>query len=297
MSNRFESYRRILGVSLLSLTGLLGGVAACAANLAKFAGGEVITASDMAQYLDRRVDLRSSARNKWGIERIVREMALTRVLVLEGERLGEPRLSGQESGRFDDAYAFAIFKKLAPVCSPPADGAAVRKFYDENPKAFLVPPMARVNRVMLPIAEAVDSQNAMEWLMAQAQAIASGAQTFDGVVKRADTIYRLDPQGDVGWVILAEENTIVRALATSRAGDMVGPVREGDFVYLFSISEKREGRQLSWDEVAVSASARAVSYCRQTGNKKLEEDLLSKYGMVMDAAGISSVFDKSESKR
>lgn len=295
MSKCFGGYRSVLGASLLLLAGIWG-VPAGAADLVKFADGEVITSSDLSQYLDRRVDLRASVRNKWGVEKVLREMAIARALTQEGTRMGEPRPSGKESERFDDAYAFAIFKKLAPACSPPADSAAARKFYDENPKAFLVPPMARVSRVMLPAGETIESQDAMAWLMAQAQAIAAGGKTFDDLVKKADTLYRLDPQGDVGWVALVNENTILRTLASAKAGDMVGPVREGDFVYFFSMVEKREGRQLAWDEVAVSVPARAVSYCRQVGTQKLEADLLAKYGVVMDPAAINSLFDKPKSK-
>lgn len=296
MSNRSVGYRRTVGAALLSLVGFLGASAAGAADLVKFAGGEVITSSDLSQYLDRRVDLRASVRNKWGVEKVLREMAIARALVLEGERLGEPRLSGKESERFDDVYAFTVFKKLSPPCNPPADSVAARKFYDENPAAFLAPAMARVSRVMLPASEPVDGEDANAWLMAQARAIAGGTKTFDDVVKRADGLYRLDPQGDLGWIMLADENVILRTLAAAKAGDMVGPVREGGFVYLFSIVNKRESRPLAWEEVAVSASARAINYCRQTGSKKLEADLLAKYGVAMDAAAINSLFVKSVPK-
>lgn len=295
MNKCFGANRWILGTPLLALAALFS-VSAGAADLVKFAGGEVITSADLSQYLERRVDLRANVRNKWGVEKVLREMALTRALSMEGARLGEPRLPGKEAERFDDGYAFAIFKKLSPSCVPPADGAAARKFYDENPKAFSAPPMARVSRVMLPVTERVGEEDANAWLMKQAQAIASGTTTFDDVVKQADALYRLDPQGDVGWVALVDENTILRTLAASKSGDMVGPVREGDFVYLFSIVDKRDGRQLTWDEVGVSAPARAVAYCRQTGTQKLETDLLAKYGVVMDSAGISKLFDKSSSK-
>lgn len=267
-----------------------------ASELVKFSGGEVITGSDLSQYLERRVDLRGSSRNKWGVEAILREMALTRALVQEGVRMGEARLPGKESERFDDVYAFSVFKKLSPPCDPPADAAATRKFYDDNPKAFVVPPMARLGRVMLPFAEPVEGMAAADWMMARAKAIASGAKTFDDVAKEADAIYRLEPQGDLGWVVLVDENAILRTLASAKAGDMVGPVREGDFVYLFSIADKREGRQLAWSEVEKSAATRAVSYCRQTSRKALEEGLIAKYGVTLNQAGINALFEKPPAK-
>lgn len=267
--------------------------AANATDLVKFKNGEVITSADLSAYLERRVDLKATARNKWAVEKILREMALSRALVLEGSSLGEPRPPSKESERFDDAYALAIFKKLSATCAPPADNAAARKFYDEHPRIFAVPAMARLSRVMLPAAEPVEGQDASAWLMAQAQAIAGGAKNFNDVAQRAESIYRLDPQGDLGWVTLAEENTILRSLAAAKQGDMVGPVRDGDFVYLFSIVEKRESRQLAWEEVAVSVPARAVNYCRQESAKKVESDLFTKYGITLEASAINGLFAKN----
>jgi hypothetical protein len=56
-----------------------------AADLVKFSNGEVITDSDFTGYVFRRTDLRSAARNKWGAEKVLREMAMTRALMHEGE--------------------------------------------------------------------------------------------------------------------------------------------------------------------------------------------------------------------
>ncbi|TWG39057.1 hypothetical protein ATF69_0925 [Acidovorax delafieldii] len=296
MRGRSVGAGRFLGVCLLSALMIGGAPVATAADLVQLKSGEVITSSDLSQYLERRVDLRASSRSKWGVEQVLREMAMGRALVQEGERLGEKRQPGKEGDRFDDAYAMSVFRKLMPPCDPPADATAARKFFDENPQAFRVPPMARLNRVMLPASETVDGMAAMDWMMAQAKVIASGAQPFEVMAKRVEGIYRLEAQGDIGWAVLVDENVILRTLAAAKQGDMVGPVREGDFVYLFSIDDKRDSRQLAWDEVAVSAAARAVNYCRQTATKKLEQDLLAKYGVVMNSAAISGLFEKAQSK-
>ncbi|WP_225581104.1 peptidylprolyl isomerase [Acidovorax sp. ACV02] len=296
MRERSVGAGRFWGVCLLSALVIGGAPLATAADLVQLKSGEVITSSDLSQYLERRVDLRASSRSKWGVEQVLREMAMGRALVQEGERLGEKRQPGKEGDRFDDAYAMSVFRKLMPPCDPPADATAARKFFDENPQAFRVPPMARLNRVMLPASETVDGMAAMDWMMAQAKLIASGAQPFEAMAKRVEGIYRLEAQGDIGWAVLVDENVILRTLAAAKQGDMVGPVREGDFVYLFSIDDKRDSRQLAWDEVAVSAAARAVNYCRQTATRKLEQDLLAKYGVVMNSAAISGLFEKAQSK-
>lgn len=267
-----------------------------AADLAKFANGEVITEDDLSGYVFRRTDLRAAARNKWGAEKILREMAMTRALVREGEQLQMPRATEKVAERFDDVYAHAVFKRLSPRCDPPENAAAARKYFDENPKAFTVPPMARLNRVMLPAAEKVEGKPAIDWLMGEAKEIAAGSQKFDDVVAQADKVYKLEAQGDLGWVVIPEENAIMRAIAGAKQGDMVGPVRDGDFVYLFSIQGKRESRQLTWDEAAVTASTRAVGYCRQQAAEKLESDLFAKYGVQFDSAAVGALFDRQAAK-
>lgn len=293
----FARNRRWMGALIGGMLAVSVSMASAAEPLVRFANGEAISQEDFSAYLDKRVDLRSSTRNVWGVEAALRDMALGRVLMLEGERLGEPRRTGKEGERFDDVYSFAIYKKLTPACEPPADAAAARKFFDEHPKVFQVPPMARLSRIMLPAAESVDGAPVMDWLLAQAQAIASGGTSFAKVVERADSVYQIDPQGDIGWVALVEEHSILRVLASARQGELVGPVREGDFGYLFHIVAKRESRQLAWDEVAVSVPTRIVNFCRQQANEQLREDLFKKYGVVLDQAAIKGLFVKPEVKK
>lgn len=262
-----------------------------AQTLVQFSNGESISEQDLSGYLDQRIDLRAASRNSWGVENVLREMALTRALTLEGERLGEPRNKDRKSERFDDVYAHVVFKKLSKECAPPADAVAARKFFDEHPQAFRVPPMARLERIMLPASAKVDGGPAMGWMFEQAQAIAGHKRSFDDAAKQAASTYNIDPQGDLGWVTLTDDTTILRALASAQQGDLVGPVRDGDFGYLFLVNAKREGRQLAWDEVAISAPTRAVNFCRHEASEQMKEALFKKYGVTFDEAAIRGLFD------
>ena len=282
------------GLARCLLSGVLmfGAVAAVAATapLAKLSNGEAISEKDFNAYLARRTDLKPLARNVWGVENALREMLMTRVLVLEGQRLKEPNRQGGEQERFDDAYGFAIYQKVAKVCAKSEDEASVRKFYKEHPEAFTVPASARLARVMLPVSEKVDGMPTMAWLMAQAQEVATAKKGFEQVASKAATVFKLEPQGDLGWVNLTDDVAIMRALAGAKPGEMVGPVREGSFGYLFLVGDKRESRVMKWEEVQASAANRQLSYCRQQANKELTNKLFKQYGVSIDNDAIRALF-------
>jgi hypothetical protein len=262
-------------------------------TLVRFSNGETISQADLSAYLEKRVDLRPTSRSAWGVQTVLREMAAVRVFSLEGKQVGVPHEEGREAQRFDDIYAQAVYAKLAPACTPPADEKASRQYFNDNPQAFRVPPMARLSRVILPATETVEGESAAAWLMKEAGDVAAGKKSFDDLTKQAEAVYKLDPQGDLGWITLFdEEASVLRVLATAKQGEMVGPLREGNFAYLFKVNEKREGRQLAWEEVALSVPARSVAYCRQEGAKKVRSDLFAKYGVELDNAAIRAMFLK-----
>lgn len=270
---------------------------ASAKPLARLADGEVVSEQDLSDYLDRRIDLRQVARNAWGVEGVVQEMAMTRVLVLEGVRLKFPR-KAEEGGaplRFDDIYGLAVYKKQAPVCEAPANEQEARQYYDTHPQAFVLPAQARVERIILPVATEIGGGSAMAWLQDQARAVIQGKRKFGVVALRAQGEYSLDAQGDLGWITLDGDHTIMRALKTVKAGELLGPVQDDEFVYLFSVLQKREARQLSWDEAKSFAVSRAVSHCRQEAQTQMRADLFKRYGVEIDRAAIRDLMARANS--
>ncbi|GAB2526489.1 peptidyl-prolyl cis-trans isomerase [Simplicispira piscis] len=269
-----------------------GASAQTSEKLGTFLNGEAITKDDLSAYVERRIDLRGAVRNAYGVESVLGEMALTRALSMEGESKGVPRRNGKEGDRFDDVYGQAIYQTLLPSCKRPDDPVAIRKYFDEHPDAFRVPPTARLSRVMLPKAASIEGLPASEWMLQRAQSISSKVETFEEAALRAEKVNGLDPQGDLGWVTLTEDLAIMRALASASQGEMIGPVQEGDFVYLFLVMQKREARQLAWDEAAAGVPQRAETYCRQKANENIKDAMLKKYGFKPDQAAIKAMFDK-----
>jgi len=254
--------------------------------------GEVISEQDLAAYLDVRIGLRAVARNVPGIEQVVREMAWNRVLNLEGEQLGIARRADNSEeipSRFDDMYALAVEKKQEPLCKRPKNEQEARQYFDAHPQAFMVPAQVRIQRIMLPRATQVAGQSAIDWLNAQAKAIAGGT-SFADVVQQAEQVEPLELQGDLGWVSLDEDHTVLNALRTAKEGEVLGPLQEGDFVYLFQIMRQRPARPLTWEEAKPSAATHAETHCRESGQEQLRTKLFQKYGVEIDTAAIRAFF-------
>jgi len=257
------------------------------------ANGEVISEQDLADYLDVRIGLRAVARNTQGIEHVVREMAFMRVLNLEGERLGIARAGVSETAsRFDDMYALAVQKKQEPVCTRPENEQQAHQYFDAHPQAFMVPAQARVLRIMLPHTAQIKGQSATEWLQAQAKSIAAGT-SFAAVAEQAEQIEPLEVQGDLGWIPLDEDHPVIARLANVKAGELLGPLQEGDLVYLFQVTQQRPARPLAWEEAQSFAATRAETYCRETGEKQLRAQLFQKYGVEIDRAAIRAFFART----
>ncbi|MBI3103022.1 MAG: peptidyl-prolyl cis-trans isomerase [Burkholderiales bacterium] len=262
--------------------------------LARMANGEVVSDKDLADYLERRMDLRPVARNAWGVEATVQEMAMTRVLVLEGERLGVPRKAAEGAReRFDDVYGLSVYRKQAPACEAPANEEEARRYFDAHPKAFGLPVQARVQRVILPAKTQIAGMSAMAWLQEQAGFVAKKQRQFSAVAQRAQLEYSQDVQGDLGWLSLEGDHQFMRALQTVKAGELLGPAQDGDYVYLFSVEQRREARQLTWEESKSFAKQRAVSYCREEAQTSMRTDLFKQYGVEIDRQAIRELVAKA----
>ncbi|MGP1691127.1 MAG: hypothetical protein ACTS6O_01345, partial [Giesbergeria sp.] len=117
--------------------------------LVSFSNGEQISKADLESYVSRRVDLVSTVRNFYGVESALREMAMTRVLVLEGIEKSVPRVAKAANERFDDHYAFTVYKTLVKTCVKPANAEEEKYYFYKNPEAFSVPASIRLSRIIL----------------------------------------------------------------------------------------------------------------------------------------------------
>lgn len=248
---------------------------------------ERIRASEVRAYAQRRADLRALLNTPTGVAMLAEELALTRALVLEGERRQQPRANETPPGvdpRFDDVYALAVYRAMTDECHAPAGESAARQFYDTHPQAFQLPAQARIERIVLPLRATLDKFPAEQWLGLQARAVAMSSARFEAVLERAKEAAPDLRQGDVGWVRLegAEGQPLLGAIVQAGKGGMVGPVVDGDYVYLLRVTDWRDAQVLPWDSVKHQASTRAVQYCRETQRQRVKAELFQRHGVQID---------------
>lgn len=287
-----RKFHAAMALGALAVFFSMGVQAESAAVLAKIASSEVISQADYDAYVERRIDLKALKRSYWGVKQIVEEMATTRALVLEGQRIGEKRPERPDGAelRFDDMYGEAVYQKIADKCNSKMTEEEAKKYYVDHPAAFLVPPEAKLRRIVLPINEKVEDVLAADWLMQQARKIVTGAQKIDETARIAQEIYKLEAQGDIGWVPLSSDFGVMKVLSSAQSGELVGPVREGDFVYLFEITAKKPEKKLQWDVVSNFAATRAYQYCSEESRKKIRNELFERYAVIIEDAEIRGMF-------
>ncbi len=283
-------WHRLLPAVVLFALWLMGPLAAVAAEdvptvLAHIGKDETVTVDDVERYVARRLDARALLGTEEGLGRLVDEMVFTRLLVREGQARGVERKSSADE-RFDDVYALAVFNTLAPACEKPKDEAEAKAYYEQHPEAFQVPPRARVARIALKVDDKVGDEPAFGWLLMQATAIASGSKRFEDALADAQKVRPNERMGDLGFIELSDRAPIVKAIASAKAGDLVGPYRDGDYVYLFKVLEKREAQRLPWEQVRVHAATRAVEYCREQARTKVHDELFARYQVRLEEEAI-----------
>ena len=256
---------------------------------------ETVRASDVRAYAQKRTDLRALLNTPTGLGMLLEEIALTRVLVLEGERRQEPRADQTAPDidpRFDDIYALAVYRKVAGECKAPAGESEARQYYDAHPQAFQLPAQARIERIILPKEATLDKFPALQWLGLQARAVMTSGARFEALIERAKGAAPDLRQGDLGWVRLddAAQQPLLGAIQSAGKGGLVGPVEEGDYVYLLRVADWRDARQLSWESVKHQVPRRAVEYCRETQRQAVKRELFDRFGVVIDHKALQTLF-------
>ncbi len=284
---KYFKFTILLLINLLSLS------AGANEILATLSDGENITKTDLEKYVSSRIDLGGTFKNSYSIENSLNAMIMTRVLVMEGVARSMPRLGENTADeKYDDKYGFAVFRSMSVPCLPLKDKEAEKKYYEDNPEIFKANSSVRLYRYMLPASRQIDAVDANTKLTEWAKVWSAKKITLDQIGAEAARHYNLENQGDIGWVQLSDEIELMRAVDSAKVGELVGPVTEGDFIYLFYVADKHPQRQLRWSEVEGQVSKMAVSSCIRKNSENIKNQLYKKYNVIVHKENIKKVFSE-----
>lgn len=284
---KYFKFTILLLINLLSLS------AGANEILATLSDSENITKTDLEKYVSSRIDLGGTFKNSYSIENSLNAMIMTRVLVMEGVARSMPRLGENTADeKYDDKYGFAVFRSMSVPCLPLKDKEAEKKYYEDNPEIFKANSSVRLYRYMLPASRQIDAVDANTKLTEWAKAWSAKKITLDQIGAEAARHYNLENQGDIGWVQLSDEIELMRAVDSAKVGELVGPVTEGDFIYLFYVADKHPQRQLRWSEVEGQVSKMAVSSCIRKNSENIKNQLYKKYNVIVHKENIKKVFSE-----
>lgn len=259
--------------------------------LATFGGSEKITKTDLKEYVSSRIDFAGTFKNSYTVENSLNEMIFARLLVLEGVEKSMPRPEKKAADeRYDDRYGFSVFRAISMPCLPLKNKEEERKYFEEHPEVFRSQANVRLFRYMLPKKQMIEAEDATSKMVAWAKAWGAKKITLDQIESEASKLFNTEVQGDIGWLQLSDEIELMRTVGSAKTGELVGPVDEGDFVYLFYVAGKQEARQLLWDEVANDIAKMADSFCTKKNIKNIKNNLYSKYDVKINKENIRKIF-------
>lgn len=201
-----------------------------------------------------------------GPMRILRDMIHERLLILEGERLGI--VQGEKS---KPAFAFQIRGYLAPSCPAP-DESTARAFYDANPDKFSTPLYLRLNRTGLRFTPENETEITQR-LAALKEKLSRGEISFDGAAAQGDDEIARARAGDLGFLPHdVPDNPLMNELARAPIGQITGPLRQQDMLYLYQVTARREPILAPYPQVKSDAASMQRDTCsRQKVDKLLLE--------------------------
>ena len=249
-------------------------------------GDEPVTLGQVRAYVRNKPILRGYLSTGYpGVRRVLEDLILVRLLVREGGRLGIPRRADDD----DDLYAFRVKGRLLPRCDKP-DEREARRFYDTHPERFSTPVFVRLQRLQLPADATVDGLKAADFLARAAEQVRGGRLAFEDLARRCPQASCLQ---DLGFMRLDGLDLVgdsaLAGLKDARPGDVVGPVRAGEVVFLYRVTARRDPILAPWDQVREEAVEKAWRFCRQQAFAELKECLYRRYRVRLDEETLRSL--------
>jgi hypothetical protein len=250
-------------------------------------GGDKITASQVRAYVKKRPLLSGYLVTGYaGWRTVLVDLIDLRLLNLEGERLAIPK----EAEDDEDLYALRVKRKLLPPCPKP-DEEEARRFYQDHPERFSTPALVRLERLELPASAQVEGKEAWAFLQEAAERVRAGEEEFSRLAERC-------PQGqaclqDLGFMrtdgLTAVGDLKLQALSAAKVGEVVGPLKAGEWVYLYRVTARREPILAPWEQVRTEAAEEAQSFCKKQAFAQLRQELYRRYQVVLHEEALQAL--------
>jgi hypothetical protein len=196
-----------------------------------------------------------------GPMRLLNNIIIERLLLLEGKRLAIPRPPNNSGGDF--GYIIKIKKELVKPCPLPNE-TEIHAFYDKFPELFSTPLLLRMRRIGFKTTK--DTLNAVARELEKVkEKIKNNEITFETAADQLsqDEIGR-GRGGDIGFVRIDElSHPVYAEFEKADTQEIVGPVEEPGMLYLYQITNRHEPILESYDAVHDEIQQKQQEHCNQ----------------------------------
>lgn len=239
--------------------------------------GQKIRASQVRAYVKIRPLLAGYLLTGYpGWKQVLQDLIILRLLNLEGERLGIPK----EAEDDEDLYALRVKRNLQPPCAKP-DEKEAKRFYKSHPELFSTPAFVRLQRIELPTSVQIEGQDALAFLQAATEQVRKGRVSLGDLARRCPS----QCLHDLGFVrtdgLVGLEDRALAELQTAEVGEVVGPLKVGEWVYLYQVTARREPILTPWGQAKAEAAEVALRFCQTEAFAKLKGELYRRYRVVL----------------
>jgi hypothetical protein len=210
-----------------------------------------------------------------GPMKILNDMINERLLILEGERLGIAK--GETSS---PAYAYQVRSHLAPACPIPDEGTA-KSYYEEHPEKFSTPIFLRLYRFGLPFT-AENESAVFNQLSELGNSVRRGETTLADAVANGKNESMVVRQGDLGFLPYDDtDNPIMKELTRAPINQIVGPLKQKDWFFLYQVTDRREPILASYERIKDEAAKVEREECSRLKFKELLDELKQRWPVRM----------------
>jgi len=199
-------------------------------------GEETITVNDLIDFAKKSPTFYPFLQIPGGPDKLLKELILRKLLVLEGHALGIP----QPHDVSDELYLLKVKRKLLPEL-PPLTEKELKNYYKTHLKEFSTPLMLRISQIKVLVKDDNEAE-ALSRLKKAQDELKKGA-AFELVAKK----YSEDPitsakDGDVGFIKIDEvkDDDLRTTLEKLKVGQVSGIIRTGNAYSILKVTDRRD---------------------------------------------------------